>query len=107
MLTRGDFFENRVTGERAVVLRGQEAGEGAPMVAHLTVAPHGAVAGEHVHPSITERFTVISGTLGVRLEGEELTLSSGEVAVARPRHGARLVERGRGRSRGAGRGRPG
>jgi mannose-6-phosphate isomerase-like protein (cupin superfamily) len=61
----GDFYENRITGERVAVLRGDDdAATGESGFGHLTVAPHGAVAGEHVHPQIRERFIVVSGTLG-------------------------------------------
>jgi hypothetical protein len=46
----GDFYENSVTGERVVLSRGDDDRKpGERGVAHLTVAPRGAVAGEHVH----------------------------------------------------------
>lgn len=81
----GDFFENRITGERIVVLRGDEdAATGQSALAHLTVTPRGAVAGEHVHPQIEERFAVISGVLGTRLDGVERELRAGEGATAAP-----------------------
>jgi hypothetical protein len=66
MTRLGDVYENRVTGELAVVLRGDEDGAGQPGVVHLTVRPHGAVVGEHVHPRMQERFRAISGQLGTR-----------------------------------------
>jgi quercetin dioxygenase-like cupin family protein len=78
---RGDVYENRVTGERAVVLRGDEDGQGLPALVHLTVKPGGAVVGEHVHPRVQERFRVVSGTLGTRLDGVERTLGAGEEAT--------------------------
>lgn len=84
MSRRGDVYENSVTGERAVVLRGDEDGDGQPVLVHLAVRPHGAVAGEHVHPRIRERFRVISGELGLRLDGRESTLTAGQEAVAEP-----------------------
>src|SRR5829696_7691239 len=68
----GDVLENPVTGERLVVRRvvlddaGGERGE-----ADLYVKPGGAVAGEHVHPSIEEDFTVLKGQVGLRLDGRE------------------------------------
>jgi mannose-6-phosphate isomerase-like protein (cupin superfamily) len=78
----GDVYENRVTGERAVVLRGDEDGAaGEPALVHLTVKPGGAVVGEHVHPRIQERFRVISGTLTARLDGVERTLEAGAEAT--------------------------
>jgi hypothetical protein len=58
----GDLFENRVTGERAVVLRGSEdSTQGESAFAHLTVAPHGAVAGEHVHPGVSSPSGFFAG----------------------------------------------
>ena|ERR1700742_1475978 len=80
----GDLYENRVTGERAVVLRGTEDGDGAPALVQLTVRPGGAVAGEHVHPSMTETFTAIGGELATRIDGAEGRLSAGESATVPP-----------------------
>lgn len=74
----GDVYENRVAGERAVVLRGDEDAAGGPGLVHLTVKPGGAVVGEHVHPRVQERFRVIAGTLGAKLDGVERTLHAGE-----------------------------
>jgi mannose-6-phosphate isomerase-like protein (cupin superfamily) len=68
-----------------VVLRGdQDRSPGESGLAHLTVQPHGAVAGEHVHPQIQERFVVISGTLGTRVGRVERELRAGEEATATP-----------------------
>jgi quercetin dioxygenase-like cupin family protein len=77
----GDVYENRVTGERAVVLRGDEDGAGQSGLVHLTVKPGGAVAGEHVHPRVQERFRLISGTLNARLNGVDRTLAAGDEAT--------------------------
>lgn len=81
MARRGDLYENRVTGERAVVLRGDEDGRGASLLVHLTVRPGGAVAGEHVHPAVEERFRVLAGRLQARIDGRERDLVPGEEAV--------------------------
>jgi quercetin dioxygenase-like cupin family protein len=81
---KGDLFENRVTGERAVVLRGDEDGGGEPVLVHLVVGPGGAVAGEHFHPRIQERFRALAGKLGTRIDGVERTLGAGEEAVVAP-----------------------
>jgi quercetin dioxygenase-like cupin family protein len=75
---RGDVIENRVTGERAVVLRGTgDVGDEGKLAVQLSVRAGGAVMGEHLHPQITERFRVIDGKLGVRVDGEEQVLESG------------------------------
>jgi quercetin dioxygenase-like cupin family protein len=74
----GDVFENEVTGEYAVVIRGDEDGGGEPGLGHLVVKPGGAVVGEHVHPHFQERFRVISGELGARVDGVERTLLAGD-----------------------------
>jgi quercetin dioxygenase-like cupin family protein len=76
----GDLYENHVTGERAVVLRGDEDGDGSAAIVHLTVRPGGAVAGEHVHPRVAERFVVLGGELGTRIDGVERRLAAGEEA---------------------------
>jgi mannose-6-phosphate isomerase-like protein (cupin superfamily) len=80
----GDLYENRVTGERAVVLQGDEDGAGAPGLVHLTVRTGGAVIGEHAHPRLQERFRVVAGTLGTRLDGVERTLAAGDEATVPP-----------------------
>jgi quercetin dioxygenase-like cupin family protein len=70
----GDFYANTVTGERAVVLRDDEES----LLVHLTVAPGGFVAGEHIHPAMTERFHVLSGRLETKVAGVERALWAGD-----------------------------
>ena len=80
---RGDVGVNPVTGERSVVLVGTGDGRGDRLAAHLRVSPGGAVAGAHYHPSLTERFRVLSGHLEVSLDGERRTLEAGaDVTIA-------------------------
>jgi quercetin dioxygenase-like cupin family protein len=74
----GDLYVNDVTGERAVVLRGDEDAPGEPMLVHLHVRPGGAVAGEHLHPAMQERFQVLAGTLDTKVDGDRRTLHAGE-----------------------------
>ena len=77
----GDVYENRVTGEYAVVLRGTEdRGEG-PGIAHLLARPGAAVVGEHFHPHMIERFTVVRGRLDARIAGRVLSLEPGQSAT--------------------------
>lgn len=81
---RGDVIENTVTGDRAIVLVGTEDSGDGKIVVFMGVRPGGAVACEHVHPSLTERFRVVNGRLGVRLDGAESALGPGEEALVRP-----------------------
>lgn len=77
----GDVYENRVTGEYVVILRGTEdRGEG-PGIAHLTARPGAAVVGEHFHPHMIERFTVLRGRLDARIAGRTLSLEPGQSAT--------------------------
>jgi Cupin domain len=39
------------------------------------------VVGEHYHPALVERFTVLEGELSVKCDGQESILSEGESAV--------------------------
>lgn len=80
----GDVYANAVTGEHALVLRGDEDGDGRSSLVLLTVAPGGAVVGSHLHPGIEERFRVLSGSIRVVVDGDEQTLSAGEEASAPP-----------------------
>jgi quercetin dioxygenase-like cupin family protein len=80
MSRRGDVYENHVTGERAVVLVGDEDGDGRAAIVHLTVRPGGAVAGEHIHPHHAEHLLVIGGELGTRIDGVERRVGRGEEA---------------------------
>ncbi len=76
-------IENPVTGERGVVRRAPES-PGSPLVADLYARPGAAVVGEHVHPHSTETFTVVRGTLGVRLDGVESLAGAGVRVVVPP-----------------------
>jgi quercetin dioxygenase-like cupin family protein len=76
----GDVYENPVTGERAITrVAGDEL-----TVADLYVAPGGAVAGEHTHPGIEEIFTVVSGSVGFRVDGCEDVAGPGQRLVVPP-----------------------
>jgi len=84
MTTTGDVIENPVTGERAVVRIGTKETGGASGSVDLYVRPGGAVMGEHWHPSMDERFTVMRGRVGFRLGGEERIAEPGVAVHVRP-----------------------
>jgi quercetin dioxygenase-like cupin family protein len=84
MSRAGDVVENPVTGERAVVRIGTNETSGELLVVDLYIRPGGAVMGEHVHPAIEERFTVLRGQVGFRLSGRVATAEPGVTLFAPP-----------------------
>jgi len=84
MSMAGEVYENPVTGERAVIRIGTDETGGELMVLDLYIRPGGAVMGEHLHPAIEERFTVLRGRVGFRLSGREATAELGVILVAPP-----------------------
>jgi len=84
MARAGDVLHNPVTGERAVVRLGADDTGGAYTCCDLWVVPGGAVASEHLHPSMRERFTVLEGELTVLLDGEETVATAGTVVEVLP-----------------------
>lgn len=77
MTTTGDVIENPITGERGVVRVGTVESGGALGVIDLYIRPRGAVVGEHWHPAMDERFTVVRGRVGFRLNGQEQAAALG------------------------------
>jgi mannose-6-phosphate isomerase-like protein (cupin superfamily) len=80
----GDVIVGRATGQRAIVLLGTEDSQDGPIAFHLFVRPGGCDLGEHLHPTLTERFRVLSGRVAVRLDGVERVLEQGEDLVVPP-----------------------
>jgi mannose-6-phosphate isomerase-like protein (cupin superfamily) len=75
----GDVFANPVTGEVGYLRAGSDDTDGQSLVADLRVRPGGAVVGEHVHPTLDERFTVLSGKIGYKLNGQTGVAEAGDV----------------------------
>jgi quercetin dioxygenase-like cupin family protein len=84
MIRTGDTIHNPVTGERITFHATSADTNGESVVIECTVQPDGFVAARHVHPSQSERFAVIEGTLGLKKGKEKLTLGHGDVAVVEP-----------------------
>ena len=80
----GDILENPVTRERAVALELPWRNPEGRAVAELTAFPGARVVGEHLHPSLHERFTVMQGELTVVRDGQRSTLRAGESADIEP-----------------------
>jgi mannose-6-phosphate isomerase-like protein (cupin superfamily) len=80
----GDVIVGRAAGQRAIMLLGTEDSQDGPIAFHLFVRPGGCDLGEHLHPSLTERFRVLAGRVGVRLDGVEWVLEQGEDLLIPP-----------------------
>jgi len=75
--------EFRLSGDRFRILESaQQTDDGSLRGDYF--APPGAKVPEHVHLGQEESFEVVSGMLGVRVGGRELTLSPGQSAVGPP-----------------------
>jgi quercetin dioxygenase-like cupin family protein len=69
VVQRGEVYENPVCGERVVIRVGNDEAGSERILWDLYLQPGGAVVGEHCHPSTDERFTLVSGRVGLRIEG--------------------------------------
>lgn len=81
MIRKGTTIENPVTGERVLFRQTAADTNGELAEVEVWVQPDGFVAAKHVHRSQTERFRVISGTLGFELGREQVTARAGDVIV--------------------------
>jgi mannose-6-phosphate isomerase-like protein (cupin superfamily) len=77
MFSKGDIFDNPVTGERATILLGTRETRGERLVVELELRGAGFGSALHVHPSIHERLTVVSGRVGIRVKDA--------ISIAEPR----------------------
>ena len=78
------MFENPVTGERATILELPNENPEGRASSELTALVGARVVGEHSHPAIVERFTVLEGQLTVKRDGQTSILSEGETGVVEP-----------------------
>lgn len=79
----GDELWNPVTRERAVILESPLDNPVGRARAEMTALVGSRVLGEHLHPGLVERFTVLEGTLTVRRDGTIGKLRAGETAEVR------------------------
>ena len=77
----GHELVNPVTGEFARILELPWENPEHRSRAELLAVAGARVVGEHLHPGITERFTVLDGELTVRLDGETTMLEAGATAA--------------------------
>jgi quercetin dioxygenase-like cupin family protein len=79
----GDELWNPVTRERAVILETPLDNPVGRARAEMTALVGSRVLGEHLHPGMIERFTVLEGQLTVRLDGKIGKLREGETSEVR------------------------
>jgi quercetin dioxygenase-like cupin family protein len=77
----GEIWENPVTNERATILELPHTNPDGRVTAELTPLVGARVMGEHRHPALTERFTVLEGELTLKLDGRTSIVRKGESAV--------------------------
>jgi quercetin dioxygenase-like cupin family protein len=82
MAKAGDELVNPVTGLRTVFRKTARDTDGELLQVVWIGEPGWTTGPDHVHPLQEERFEVISGKLGLRLEGGERIYGAGEVIVA-------------------------
>ena len=84
MLRCGEVYENPVSGERAVIRVGTDETAGERLVVDLYVRPGGRLPAEHYHPAMFERFSVVRGRVGFRLNGREAIAEPGTAVEVGP-----------------------
>ncbi len=77
MINSGQTLVNPVTGERMTFIRTSAETGGEYVLIELRAEPDAFVAAAHVHPTQTEIFEVVSGTLGARVAGERIEAGAG------------------------------
>jgi quercetin dioxygenase-like cupin family protein len=80
----GEIWENPVTRERATIVELPYKNREGRATAELTALVGARVMGEHRHPALVERFTVLEGELTVKLAGQTSVLREGKTAVVDP-----------------------
>ena len=84
MIRAGDTLYNPVTGESMTFVTTSRETGGEYVEIELRADPDAFVASAHVHPAQTERFEVVSGTLGLEVDGETVTARAGAVVEVAP-----------------------
>ena len=94
MFSNGDELHDKRFGERYQVLEAARDNGGALVRIEDTAAPGPSRRPTSAHPAQRERFEVLSGTLGLTVDGEQHLLGPGDSFVVEP--GARHLPRNAG-----------
>jgi mannose-6-phosphate isomerase-like protein (cupin superfamily) len=84
MAETGETIENPVTHDRVIFLVTAQDTDGALLEFDDFLGIGYVSPPEHVHPGQEERFEVISGLLGLRINGRKLRLHAGETVAVPP-----------------------
>ena len=84
MFRQGEVYENPVTGEKAVIRLGTKESGGDRLLVDLELQAGGFGSQLHLHPSIHERWTPISGRIGVYVNGTISIAPLGKTIDIRP-----------------------
>ena len=82
LIKAGEIWENPVNRERLTILQRPWDNPEGQATFEMTALVGARVVGEHRHPAIVERFTVIEGELTVKRNRQTGILRQGETAVA-------------------------
>ena len=82
MARAGDELVTPATGVRTVFRKTARETSGELLQVDWIGEPGWTTGPDHIHPRQEERFEVLSGRLGLRVEGVERVLGEGEVIVA-------------------------
>ena len=80
----GEIWENPITRERATLVELPHQNPERRAVAELLARAGARVVGEHRHPGIIERFTILEGELTVKRSGKTSVLRQGDTATVEP-----------------------
>jgi mannose-6-phosphate isomerase-like protein (cupin superfamily) len=78
MIRPGQVIDNPVTGERLVFLKTSQETNGELVEFEAFVKPTGFVAAVHLHPYQEERFHVLRGTVGFKLDKSRMLAGPGQ-----------------------------
>ena len=76
-ITVGEVFENPVTRERCVILERPWDNPAGRLTSETAALVGARVVGEHYHPALVERFTVLEGELTMKRDGQTSILRQG------------------------------
>jgi mannose-6-phosphate isomerase-like protein (cupin superfamily) len=84
MAQAGEMIENPVTHDRVIFRVSAQDTNGALLAFDDFLLAGYISPPEHVHPRQQERFEVVSGSLGIRIDGREQVLCAGESVAVPP-----------------------